>query len=107
MQPPSFTAIVDYDARNGEGFQILPPHFYDESGVGEAYIHPCVNCNVPFLFNPHTVVSIRLNLETGRAPEPGEESERYPLCNACANKVNRAREAAGMAPVPLPRESTR
>ena len=81
-------------------------------GMDKCYVHGGV-----FMFDPETVVSVRIDPQTGRAPdvgadgepcepEPGsvERSVRQPICDECMTRINPARRARGNEPVQLARE---
>lgn len=51
----------------------------------------CVNCGVPFTFNPHRVPSLR------RTPD----GPREPICRGCVERANSIRVANGLDPIEI------
>jgi hypothetical protein len=58
----------------------------------------CINCGVPFFYNPERVPSIRVD-EHGR---PSPTGRREPVCQTCMDAANARRVAAGLPPFPIP-----
>lgn len=108
MRPATFVAIADFP--DGDGYTILPPTFYDETGNGFAILGHCFGCKSPFLFSAETVLSIPIDPETNLPPDMGgdpERAEKEPLCNSCGSRINENRKRQGLTVLPLPRESSR
>jgi hypothetical protein len=103
-------SVLIMDFPDGEGFQTLPPNFYDEAGVGTAVLGPCCGCRTPFMFSAETVLSIPIDPATGLPPDRGGDpakAVKQPLCNKCGGRINENRKAQSLPLIPLPRESTR
>lgn len=101
-----YVRIMDWrDGNEFDGATMLPTDFYDESGVGDAVVGPCIACRIPFLFSGTTVLSLRLSVPDLRPnPSPDEPSDRFPLCNRCGSRFNERHPDRAL---PLPRESSR
>jgi hypothetical protein len=100
--------VVIVDSAGFDGERILPPQFYDASGTGEAVFGPCINCNLHFYYSAASVVTVRLKVpDMTPNPEPGEDSDTFPCCNACVRRANVARVARGDEPFPTSEMSSR
>jgi hypothetical protein len=86
----------------------------------EVAMAPCFIHGGVFGFDPEAVCSVLVDPETGRPPDVGpdgqaitpdpeavQRSVRKPVCDDCMERANRARVAAGQAPVELARDRLR
>ncbi|MCZ4607355.1 hypothetical protein DMH25_07890 [Streptomyces sp. WAC 01325] len=63
-----------------------------------AAMSPCINCGRLFLYDPERVVSVLVDPETGRYPEPSRRHHavRVPACHFCVRAANVERRKRGL-----------